>query len=80
MDVSLKLYFTIFVLVVLLLVAFAFGSQNDQLITLNYFIAKATMPVAMAVSIFAGLGFLFGLVFMFLINLLKPLKRKQNKG
>ncbi|WP_181901466.1 LapA family protein [Thalassotalea euphylliae] len=75
-----KLYFTIFVLVVLLLVAFAFGSQNDQLITLNYFIAKATMPVAMAVSIFAGLGFLFGLVFMFLINLLKPLKRKQNKG
>ncbi|WP_428977359.1 lipopolysaccharide assembly protein LapA domain-containing protein [Thalassotalea euphylliae] len=64
----------------MLLVAFAFGSQNDQLITLNYFIAKATMPVAMAVSIFAGLGFLFGLVFMFLINLLKPLKRKQNKG
>ncbi|REL26604.1 DUF1049 domain-containing protein [Thalassotalea euphylliae] len=75
-----KLYITIFVMVLLLLIAFAFGSQNDQLITLNYLVAKTTMPVAMAVSIFTGLGFILGLVFMLLINLLKPLKRKQNKG
>ena len=67
-------------MVVLLLIAFAFGSQNDQLITLNYFIAKATIPVAMAVSIFTGIGFLLGLVFMLLIKILKPFKRKSNKG
>ncbi|NMP31402.1 LapA family protein [Thalassotalea sp. M1531] len=75
-----KLYFTIFVMFVLLIIAFIFGSQNEQLITLNYLIAKSNMPVAMAVSLFTMLGFVLGIVFMLFLKLLRPLKRKRDKG
>jgi len=64
----------------LLIVAFIFGSQNDQVITLNYLVAKSTMPVAMAVSLFTIIGFLLGLLFVLVLKLLKPLKRKRNQG
>ncbi|WP_268969144.1 LapA family protein [Thalassotalea algicola] len=65
---------------VLLIIAFIFGSQNEQLITLNYLIAKSNMPVAMAVSLFTMLGFVLGIVFMLFLKLLRPLKRKRDKG
>ncbi|WP_448213019.1 lipopolysaccharide assembly protein LapA domain-containing protein [Colwellia sp. MEBiC06753] len=57
-----------------------FGSQNEQMITLNYLIAKKDLPVATAVSIFTMLGFVIGILFMLVIRLLKPLKRKSDKG
>lgn len=64
----------------LLMLAFIFGSQNEQVITLNYMIAKANMPVAMAVSLFTSLGFLLGILFMLVLKLVKPFKRKTSKG
>lgn len=55
-----------------------FGSQNDQVITVNYIIAKADMPVAMAVSIFTTLGFVLGLFTVLLVKLVKPFSRKAS--
>lgn len=65
---------------VLLLIAFVFGSQNEQIIALNYLIAKANISVAMAVSIFTVLGFLLGILFMVLLKLFKRRKQSDGKG
>lgn len=73
-----KFYLTLFIVLFLLLVAFMFGSQNDQVITVNYIIAKADIPVAMAVSIFTTLGFLLGLFTVLLMKLIKPFARKAS--
>lgn len=72
-----KLYFTLFVLFALLALAFILGSQNDQIITINYLIARADIPVAMAVSIFTVLGFFLGLFSVLFVRLLKPFKRSK---
>ncbi|WP_286261422.1 lipopolysaccharide assembly protein LapA domain-containing protein [Thalassotalea atypica] len=73
-----KLYFTLFFVFVLLTIAFIFGSQNDQLITINYIVAKANIPVAMAVSVFTTLGFFLGLLTILLWKLIKPFRRKSS--
>lgn len=75
-----KFYLTLTLMVVLLLIAFVFGSQNEQVIALNYLIAKADISVAMAVSIFTVLGFFLGILFMILLRLFKPRKQKAVKG
>lgn len=62
------------------ILAFVFGSQNEQIISLNYLIAKTNMPVATAVSLFTVIGFILGVLFMLLLKLLKPFKNKNNKG
>ncbi len=61
---------------VLLLIAFIFGSQNDQVITLNYFIARTDISVASAVSLFTTLGFVLGLLFALVWKLVKVIKPK----
>jgi len=58
-----------------LVIAFVFGSQNEQLLTLNYLIARTEMTIAAAVSLFTGLGFILGL----LVTLLWRLIRKGKK-
>jgi len=58
-----------------LVIAFIFGSQNEQLLTLNYLIARTEMTIAAAVSLFTGLGFILGL----LVTLLWRLIRKGKK-
>ncbi|MFD2166527.1 lipopolysaccharide assembly protein LapA domain-containing protein [Thalassotalea euphylliae] len=75
-----KLYLTIIAMFFLLILAFVFGSQNEQVITLNYLIAKTSMPIAMAVSLFMTLGFFLGLLFVLMLKLLKPFKRQSNKS
>ncbi len=70
-----RLYFTLFFILVLLAVAFIFGSQNDQLLTLNYLIARTEITVAAAVSLFTGLGFMLGL----LVTILWRIVRKSKK-
>ncbi len=70
-----RLYLTLFLIFCLLVVAFVFGSQNEQLLTLNYLIARTQMTVAAAVSLFTGLGFVLGL----LVTLLWRLIRKGKK-
>ncbi|WP_093331686.1 lipopolysaccharide assembly protein LapA domain-containing protein [Thalassotalea agarivorans] len=62
---------------VLLLIAIVFGSQNDQIITLNYIIARADMPVAMAVSIFTSIGFVLGLLVALLWKFVRLVRRKR---
>ncbi len=71
-----RLYITIFFILVLLAIAFIFGSQNDQSFTLNYLIARTEMTVAAAVSLFTGLGFLLGL----LVTILWRIVRKSKKA
>ena len=70
-----RLYITLFLIFCLVVIAFVFGSQNEQLLTLNYLIARTQMTVAAAVSLFTGLGFILGL----LVTLLWRLIRKSKK-
>ncbi len=70
-----RLYITLFFILVLLVLAFIFGSQNDQVFTLNYLIARTEMTVAAAVSLFTGLGFLLGLFVTILWRIIRKGKK-----
>ncbi len=70
-----RLYITLFFILLLLAIAFIFGSQNEKLFTLNFLIARTEMTVAAAVSLFTGLGFLLGL----LVTILWRIVRKSKK-
>ncbi len=71
-----RVYITLILMLMLLLVAFIFGSQNNQLITLNYLIARTEISVAAAVSLFTVIGFFLGLLFAILWKLVRALKKK----
>lgn len=71
-----RLYITLFFILVLLALAFIFGSQNHQLLTLNYLIARTELTVAASVSLFTGLGFLLGL----LVTIAWRIVRKSKKA
>ena len=73
----LKIYITLLFVLIFLAVAFIFGSQNEQIITLNYLIARTSMPVAAAVSLFTGIGFVLGLLVAIFWQLLRALKVKR---
>jgi len=73
----LKIYLTLFVLIVLFSIAFIFGSQNAEPIMLNYLIAKAEITVASAVSIFMGIGFIMGLLFALLWKFVRAVQAKK---
>ena len=74
-----RLYITIIFFIIFLTIAFIFGSQNDQLLNLNYLIAKTQMPVATAVSIFTGIGFVLGLLFSLFWKFLTIVKKSKNQ-
>lgn len=69
-------------MIALLVIAFIFGSQNNQIITLNYMIARTELPVAAAVSLFTIIGFFLGIFFSFLWKFIRMVKPKSinNKG
>ncbi|MGB2739608.1 MAG: lipopolysaccharide assembly protein LapA domain-containing protein [Cognaticolwellia sp.] len=69
-----RLYITVILFLMLLAIAFIFGSQNDQTFTLNYLIAKTNISVAEAVGIFTSLGFILGLLFALIWKLLSMMK------
>jgi putative membrane protein len=73
-DTVLGRYITFILLIILLTVAFIFGSQNDQSLTLNYLIARAEMSVAQAVSLFTVIGIAIGLLLALLGKLLRVVK------
>jgi putative membrane protein len=75
-----RVYLTLFIILILLVAAFVFGSQNNQLITLNYLIARTEITVATAVSIFTGLGFLLGILVTFLWLLVRRSKKALTKN
>ena len=72
-----RLVFTLLTLFSLLVIAFAFGSQNNGIITLNYFIARTEMSVASAVSLFTFIGFLLGIFTTVLWRLLRRMKKRS---
>ncbi|TKB45910.1 DUF1049 domain-containing protein [Thalassotalea mangrovi] len=75
-EFPVKLFISIVFLFILLAVAFVFGSQNEQLIELNYIIAKSEISVSQAVSLFTFIGFLIGFVISTLFSMARRLKRK----
>ena len=53
----------IFLLVVLLLcVSIVIGSQNDQIVTVNYLIAQSTLRLSTLLAIVVAIGFVIGLL------------------
>ncbi|GLX81942.1 lipopolysaccharide assembly protein LapA domain-containing protein [Thalassotalea eurytherma] len=71
-----RLVITLLILFALLVIAFAFGSQNNGMITLNYFIARTEMSIASAVSLFTFIGFLLGIFTTVLWRLLSRMKKR----
>lgn len=72
-----RLYITIILFLILLVIAVIFGSQNEQMLTLNYVIAKQDMPVATAVSLFTMIGFVLGLLFSLFLKFIGIFKSKK---
>jgi len=75
-----RLYLTVILFLIFLAIAFVFGSQNDQMLTLNYFIARIDISVAATVSLFTFIGFILGLLFCLLwklINVVTPKKSSK---
>lgn len=75
-----RLYFTFFLVLILLAIAFVFGSQNDQLISLNYLVAKVELSIAAAVSLFTTIGFILGLLATLLWRLIRKGKKSLAKN
>lgn len=76
-----KLYLSVLVLFIFLAIAFVFGTQNEQIIELNYIIARSNISVAMAVSIFTFIGFIIGMFTMFTFMVSRRIKRfKHSKA
>jgi putative membrane protein len=61
-------------MIVLLVIAFVFGSQNTDTIMLNYLIAQTEMTIAHAVSIFTLLGFFMGIIFCLIWRLVSSVR------
>jgi len=65
---------------ILLSIAFIFGSQNDQIISLNYLVAKVELSMAAAVSLFTIIGFVLGLLATLLWRLIRKGKKSIAKS
>lgn len=74
-----RIYFIFFLVLILLAIAFVFGSQNEQIITLNYIAAKVDLSIAAAVSLFTSIGFVLGLLTTLLWRLMRSRKKSLAK-
>ena len=74
-----RIYFTFFLVLILIAIAFVFGSQNEQIISLNYLVARVDLSVAAAVSVFTTIGFLLGLLATLLWRLIRKSKKSLAK-
>jgi len=66
-------------MIALFVIAFIFGSQNNQMFTLNYMIAKTDITVAGAVSLFTFIGIIIGLMLALLWKFTRAIKSKSIK-
>jgi len=73
-----RIYITLIFVFILFTIAFIFGSQNEQIITLNYLIARTQMSIATAVSIFTAIGFTLGILLTILWRLVRKGKKALN--
>lgn len=74
-----RIYFTFIIVIILIAIAFVFGSQNEQIISLNYLVAKVDLSVATAVSLFTSIGFVLGLLATLLWRLIRKSKKSLAK-
>lgn len=72
-----RIYFTLFLVLILLAIAFVFGSQNEQMITLSYLVARVELSIAAAVSLFTSIGFILGLLVTLLWRLVRTSKKSR---
>ncbi|AXR06783.1 LapA family protein [Salinimonas sediminis] len=56
--------FSLIIIVVLLVLAFAVGSQNEAVITVNYLIAQAELRVSTLIAIAVTIGVIIGFLMM----------------
>ncbi|WP_218354944.1 LapA family protein [Alteromonas lipotrueiana] len=56
--------FSLLIIVVLLVLAFAIGSQNESVISVNYLIAQAQMRVSTLIAIALMIGVTIGFLIM----------------
>ncbi|OUR61369.1 hypothetical protein A9Q74_09375 [Colwellia sp. 39_35_sub15_T18] len=75
-----RIYFTFFLMLILLAIAFVFGSQNEQIISLNYLIAKVDLSIAAAVSLFTVIGISIGILVTILWRLIRKGKKALAKN
>ncbi|MGB0938753.1 MAG: lipopolysaccharide assembly protein LapA domain-containing protein [Colwellia sp.] len=77
-----RIYLSSFIIFILLVIAFVFGTQNEQTITLNYIIARIDLSIAQAVSIFTFIGFIMGLLSTIIWRMIRRSKKalKQKKS
>ena len=75
-----RIYFILCLVLILLAVAFVFGSQNEQIISLNYLLARAELSIAAAVSLFTAIGFILGLLTTLLWRLIRKSKKALAKN
>lgn len=57
---------TLLVIVFLLVLAFAIGSQNDASVTVNYLIAQAEIRMSTLIAVTLCIGIIIGLLIMLL--------------
>lgn len=75
-----RIYFTLFLVLVLIAIAFVFGSQNEQMISLNYLIARVELSIAAAVSLFTLIGISIGILVTILWRLIRKGKKALAKN
>ncbi len=75
-----KIYFTLFLVLILIAIAFVFGSQNEQMISLNYLIARVELSIAAAVSLFTIIGISIGILVTILWRLIRKGKKALAKN
>ncbi len=75
-----RIYFTFLLVLILLAIAFVFGSQNEQIISLNYFVARVDLSIAAVVSLFIAIGFTLGLLATLLWRLIRKGKKALAKN
>lgn len=75
-----RIYISSLILFILLVIAFIFGSQNEQIISLNYIIARIDLSVAAAVSLFTGIGFAIGLLSTIVWRVVRKSKKAYSKN
>jgi putative membrane protein len=63
---SMKGIIVVVVIIMLLMISIVIGSQNTQMITVNYLVAKAELRVSTFMVITIALGFLIGFLMMVL--------------
>ncbi|MBC3764247.1 lipopolysaccharide assembly protein LapA domain-containing protein [Neptunicella marina] len=59
-----KTFLTALIFIFVLLVAIAVGSQNEQVVDVNYLLAVTSLPLSTVIAICIGIGILLSLILL----------------